>query len=410
MKNLFVDCSTGLAGDMLLAAFLDLGIPREVIEKPLALLGLENAYELKTELNSSYGLRGLRVSVENLETQSPRRLWKDIREMIKAATLPASLQEKVLLVFKTLAIAEASVHGQPLEDVHFHEIGAIDALVDVVGVCAAVDHLSPKQFLCAVPPAGYGTVDTAHGKLPVPAPAVLELARTNLVRLDFGEGFPPGELTTPTGLALMIVLADRFGLPSSLGVSDVGVGLGHRNLGRPNLLRICELDYLDNQDSITFQNELSWQEVVVQESWIDDATPEELAYLSEQLRNAGAIDVSIQPIQMKKGRQGASLTALVAPKDAPLLRLVWFSKGSTIGVRERTEGRWVLPRRSGFCKTSLGKVRVKEVRRPNGQRTLKPEYEDLLALSSKTGHSFEEIRREVLRCQVDFVATCDWSC
>ena len=409
MTALFVDCPTGLAGDMLLAAFLDLGVPRAVIEAPLAGLGLEQGYALTVAEDRSAGLRGLRLSVEGLDLEPPGRLWHDIRALIMEADWSEPLRARVLTVFKALAEAEAAVHGHPIEQVHFHEVGMIDALVDVVGVCAAVEHLAPEQIVCAVPPAGRGKTATAHGFLPVPVPAVLELARRHQICLEVGDDLPACELTTPTGLALMAVLAERFGQPPSLRINAVGVGLGHRTLDRPNILRICELDGFARERSEEEMAGLRWQPVVVQEAWIDDATPEDVAVFSDQLRDAGALDVVSEQVQMKKGRQGVSVKALVTAEQAPGLRVVWFSQGTTLGLREHSHGRWLLPRRGGSCPTPWGSVRVKQVRRPQGILTVKPEHDDLLRLSVETGHSLEELRREVLLASEDFVADEDWT-
>ncbi|KZR81927.1 hypothetical protein PMIT1342_01273 [Prochlorococcus marinus str. MIT 1342] len=409
MTALFVDCPTGLAGDMLLAAFLDLGVPRAVIEAPLAGLGLEQGYALTVAEDRSAGLRGLRLSVEGLDLEPPHRLWHDIRALIMEADWSEPLRARVLTVFKALAEAEAAVHGHPIEQVHFHEVGMIDALVDVVGVCAAVEHLAPEQIVCAVPPAGRGKTATAHGFLPVPVPAVLELARRHQICLEVGDDLPACELTTPTGLALMAVLAERFGQPPSLRINAIGVGLGHRTLDRPNILRICELDGFARERSEEEMAGLRWQPVVVQEAWIDDATPEDVAVFSDQLRDAGALDVVSEQVQMKKGRQGVSVKALVTAEQAPGLRVVWFSQGTTLGLREHSHGRWLLPRRGGSCPTPWGSVRVKQVRRPQGILTVKPEHDDLLRLSVETGHSLEQLRREVLLASEDFVADEDWT-
>ena len=177
MTLALLDCPTGLAGNMLLAALLDLGFPEESLEAPLAALGLEGRYRLRIEERRSAGLRGLHLDVEALEAQPPHRPWGALRQQIQAAPLAPALREKVLAVFGLLAQAEASVHGHPAEAVAFHEVGAIDALVDIVGVCAGLLHLGVDRLVCGVPPAGHGSVTTAHGSLPLPAPAVLEIAR-----------------------------------------------------------------------------------------------------------------------------------------------------------------------------------------------------------------------------------------
>ena len=219
--------------------------------------------------------------MQGLEPDPPARHWAEIRRQIEDAVLEQELQTQVLRVFGALADAEAAVHGCEAEAVHFHEVGAIDALVDVVGVCAAVRHLQPAIVSCTAPPMGHGSVSTAHGVLPVPAPAVLELARRHAVPLKHSEGFPPGELTTPTGLALMATLAERFTPPATFVPVAVGVGLGHRDLDRPNLLRISRLKV-----DAELPSGLRWQPLVVQEAWIDDASPEDLAWLLTRLRDA----------------------------------------------------------------------------------------------------------------------------
>lgn len=268
MSALVIDCPTGLAGDMLLSALLDLGVPESVVHQPLQALGLAKAYALNVEESKSGGLRGLRLTVRSEESNPPHRRWSDLRQLISDASLSPSLKAKVLQVFQALADAEATVHGCAPDQVHFHEIGAIDSLVDVIGVCAGIEHLSPGLIYCTAPPAGHGRVTTAHGVLPVPVPAVLELAKRHQLPLLTGENFPAAELTTPTGLALMAVLADHFHRPSRMEVEAVGIGLGHRSLDRPNLLRMMRI-----RDAT--RTEPGWQELVVQEAWIDDATAEE---------------------------------------------------------------------------------------------------------------------------------------
>ena len=176
MSALVIDCPTGLAGDMLLAAVLDLGVPQAVIHEPLRALGLAEAYRLKVEESKSGGLRGLRLTVISEESNPPHRRWSDLRQLISSASLSPSLKTKVLKVFQALADAEATVHGCASDQVHFHEIGAIDSLVDVIGVCAGLEHLAPDSMFCTPPPTGHGLVTTAHGVLPVPVPAGLELA------------------------------------------------------------------------------------------------------------------------------------------------------------------------------------------------------------------------------------------
>ena len=412
MTTLWVDAPTGLAGDMLLAGLLDLGIPISAIEEPLNCLGLAGCYRIDVAEARSGGLRGKRVSVMGLEDQPPHRHWADIRQQIVEAPLPTSLKDRVLAVFTALAEAESTVHGSSMESVHFHEVGAVDALVDVVGVCAALDQLNPARIFCSPLPAGRGTVRTAHGLLPVPVPAVLELARRHQVPLQQSPDAPEGELVTPTGLALMAVWADRFVPPARFTPALVGVGLGHRELDRPNLVRLI-LDTADqdsaDQDS-AYQESTDaprWQSLVVQEAWLDDATPEDLALLMERLREAGAVDVAAHPLVMKKGRCGHGVIALVEEDAAERVRQVWFNAGTSIGVRERRQGRWLLPRRSGLLDTPWGMLPAKQVKRPDGRLTVKPEADELELMSRRTGCSVADLRAAAVAAP--FISEADWS-
>lgn len=401
-----LDCPTGLAGNMLLAALLDLGVPEAVVNDPLAALGLAGAYALEIEERRSGGLRGLHLAVRVLEAQPPERHWSRLRSQLQQAPLAEALRQRVLAVFGLLAEAEAAVHGHSPERVHFHEVGAVDALVDVVGVCAALLHLGVDQLVCTPPPAGHGTVRTAHGVLPLPAPAVLEIARRRGVPLADADGLPPAELTTPTGLALAACWAERFGLPPAHIPCQVGVGLGSRALDRPNLLRLVLADALDSPGAGALEPsgagaaaapEPHLETVVVQQAQIDDATPEDLAFLIEALRQAGALEAFSQPLTMKKGRPGWLVTALGRPDPAAAARLrqVWWRHGTTLGLREQQQRRWVLPRRSLELETPLGTVRVKQARRPDGRWSSKPEHDDLIALARRHDLAIDLVRATV---------------
>ena len=401
-----VDCPTGLAGDMLLAACLDLGVPPELIHSPLRELGFENAYVLRVEEERNGGLRGLRVDVEGRDPHPPHRIWGELRQRIGNAVLAPSLKARVLSVFTTLADAEASVHGIPAEQVHFHEVGAIDSLVDVVGVCAAMEHLNPLSIWCVPPPAGRGAVATAHGLLPVPAPAVLELARRHGVELRWGDDWPEAELTTPTGLALMAVLADGFGWPEQLAPEAVGTGLGHRQLDRPNLLRLIR----QQAEVFVASNQPRWQDLIIQEAWIDDVSAEAMAWLIQQLREAGALDVACSPLQMKKGRPGTAVTVLVLPEQAADLRRIWWRESPTLGLRERRQGRWVLPRRRGILTTPWGELAAKQMLKPDGSQSVKPERDALQQLARRAGFSPETLWQQISQEKLQFNPEQDWTC
>ena len=396
-----VDCPTGLAGNMLLAALFDLGLPEEVLHAPLAALELTGRYRLQLQERRSGGLRGLHLEVEPLESEPSHRHWGELRQRIAAAPLEPALREQVLAVFGLLAEAEASVHGHAPEEVHFHEVGAIDALVDVVGVCAGLRHFGVQQLVCGVPPAGHGSVQTAHGCLPLPAPAVLELARRRAVPLAASGDFPPAELTTPTGLALMAVLAERFGPAPALLPTGVGVGLGSRTLDRPNLLRLvlAEPTGWDLGGAAASEGDPAsphCEPLLQQQAQLDDASAEDLAFLIEELRGAGAVEVFSQPVQMKKGRPGTLITVLAHPEQAQPLREIWWRLGSSLGVRESLQQRWVLPREIVSLDTPWGPVRIKRSRRPDGTLLCKPEMDDLVELARRHALAPAVLRRTVL--------------
>ncbi len=391
-----LDAPTGLAGNMLLAALLDLGLPEAVVHQPLQALGIGEAYRLVVEERRSGGLRGRHLAVELLEPQPGHRHWGVLQGQLQQVPWPEPLRQKVLAVFGLLAEAEAAVHGHAPERVHFHEVGAIDALVDVVGVCAGLLHLGVSELVCSAPPAGHGTVSTAHGQLPVPVPAVLEIARRRAIPLASSQGFPPAELTTPTGLALAACWADRFGPAPALVPAAIGVGLGSRALDRPNLLRLCLAAAQPGASSGPALRP-ALETVLLQEAQIDDATAEDLAFLADQLRQAGALEVFSQPVAMKKGRSGTLITVIATPEHAEALRAVWWQQGTSLGVREQLQRRWALPRRSRTLTTALGPVRFKEAQRPDGRWSAKPEHDDLIVLSRRHNRCIAEVRELVMR-------------
>lgn len=381
----YLDLPTGVAGDMLLAALLDLGVPERVIDEPLAALGLQSSYRLNCSSGSSAGLRGQQLVVELLEASPPHRHWADLKPQLQGAAWPQPLKTKVLEVFQLLAEAEAHVHGMPAEQVHFHEVGAIDSLVDVIGVCAGLLHLGVQSLWATPPPAGHGQVRTAHGVLPVPAPAVLEIARRRQLPLAGSSGFAPGELTTPTGLALLAVWVDHWESPPAHTPDRIGVGLGQRQLDRPNLLRLA-LPAVAAVDEPAER-----QTVLVQQCQIDDMDAEGLAFLQEQLRAAGALDVFAQPAGMKKGRSGLLLTALALPEQAASLRAIWWEHSSSLGLRENLEQRWVLPRQAVVMESPWGPVAAKAAWTGSRWRC-KPEADALAQMAAEQGLSWAELR------------------
>lgn len=406
MTLALVDCPTGLAGNMLLAALFDLGLPLSAVEAPMAALGLAERYRLVWREQRRGGFRGIHLEVESLEQEPPHRHWGELRQQFGQADWPEALRERVLAVFGLLAEAEAAVHGTAPERVHFHEVGAIDAIADIVGVCAGLLHFGVGRLICAPPPAGHGSVSTAHGPLPLPAPAVLEIARRRAVPLASSAGFAPGELTTPTGLALMACWAESFGPAPDLLPLFTGVGLGSRVLDRPNLLRLTLAEPWPGEVSVSPdippETQLA-QEVeheaaellLVQQAQLDDATAEDLAYLAEALRQAGAVEVFSQAILMKKGRLGTLVTALLPPELGPALRHVWWCHSTSLGLREHLQPRWRLPRQIETWSSPLGEIRRKRSRLPGGGERLKLEHDDLAELARRHNLSLEEVRNRL---------------
>ena len=246
MENILIECSPGISGDMLLGAFYDLGVPKKVIEQPLIDLGLKDLYRLEFIESKSSSIRGIKVKVENIDSSLTKRTWRSIKEVILNGHLEDKLKQIIYEVFESLASAEGKVHGIKSEDVHFHEIGAIDSLVDIIGVCAAFNYLNPKKVYCNEPMLGKGFVETEHGRLSVPPPAVIELIRQKNIKVLSCFDSIEGELSTPTGIALLSNLVDYLQPPSKYTINSYGVGIGNVKFPFPNLVRVYKINSFDN--------------------------------------------------------------------------------------------------------------------------------------------------------------------
>ncbi len=407
MEDILIECSPGISGDMLLGAFYDLGVPKNVIEKPLIDLGLKDLYHLEFKESKSSSIRGIRAKVDNIDFSTFKRTWKSIKELVLNGHLEDNLKQIIYEVFESLANAEGKVHGIKSEDVHFHEIGAIDSIVDIVGVCAAFNYLNPKKVYCNEPMLGKGFVHTEHGKLSVPTPAVIELIRQKNIKVLKSFDSIEGELSTPTGIALLSNLADHLQPPTKYSINSYGVGIGNLKLPFPNLVRVYKIT-LFQDSSINQQINPKCQEISVQEAWIDDQTSEDIGNFVEKLRIEGAYDVSYQAINMKKNRIGFSIQVLLPIEKKEIFRRLWFDYSSTIGVRERTQSRWILLRRRGECSTTFGNVRVKQTLKPDGSITMKPENDEVLRLKIENKISNEEIRKIINDSSNKFKAFENW--
>jgi uncharacterized protein (TIGR00299 family) protein len=383
----YLDCFAGLSGDMLLGALVDAGWPLERLQAVVDTLGMDGV-RVQAETVSKHSLAGTQVSVLAPEAQ-PLRHPADLAALIEQADLPASIRARAANVIDALARAEARVHGVPVEEIHFHEIGAVDTLVDVVGAIAGLEALGVEQVVCAPLPWSHGTVQIAHGRFPVPPPAVAVLL----------EGLPvigtdiEGEMVTPTGAALAAGLAGSFGLMPAMTVSRVGYGAGSRSWpDRPNLLRLV----LGEQNGGT-----SAETLTVLACNLDDMVAEWYGPLIESALRAGALDIWLTPIQMKKGRPAIVVEVLCRPQDALALRTLLFRHTTTLGIRETTVTRWALPRQSHTVATRYGEVRIKEATLDDGTRKFAPEHDDCVAHASEHGVSVREVWLAAMQAEQD---------
>ena len=409
MEDVLIECSPGISGDMLLGAFYDLGVPKQVFEQPLIDLGLKDLYQIDFKESKSCSIRGIKTKVENIDCSPIKRTWKSIKELILNGHLEDKLKKIIYEVFESLAIAEGKVHGIKSDDVHFHEIGAIDSLVDIIGVCAALNYLNPKRVYCNEPILGKGFVQTEHGKLSVPAPAVIELVRQKNIKVLSDWNSIEGELSTPTGIALLANLVDYPEPPSKYSINSYGVGIGNLKFPFPNLVRVYKITSFNN--SSINDNELispKREEIIIQEAWIDDQTPEDISNFVEKLRIEGAYDVSYQAINMKKNRIGFSIQVILPIEKKEFFRRLWFDYSNTIGVRERIQSRWILLRRRGECSTIFGNIKVKQTLKPDGSITMKPENDEVLRLKLEHKKSTAEIREIIKESSRKFIAFENW--
>lgn len=385
MKVLYFDCFAGIAGDMTVAAMVELGLPLDHLRRELAKLPLPASnYQLAVEAVTRKGVAGSLFQVRIAKDQ-PHRHYGDIVAMIDGSSLGAGVKEKAQRIFRRLAEAEAKVHGTQVEQVHFHEVGAVDSIIDIVGAAIGLDYLGVKEVYASPLPLGSGYIETAHGKLPVPAPATAELMRGLPVHGNTG----PGERVTPTGVAIVAALGTAFGPPPPMEVEKIGYGAGSKDFAdMPNLLRLVlgEMAEVPQRD-----------EIVVLETNIDDMSPEIMGFLMERLFAEGALDVTFSPLQMKKNRPGTQVT-VIAPtaKRDDLARLV-MAESTAIGVRYYPAKRLVLSRTIEERHTSLGPVKVKVITDNATIRRTVPEFEECRRLAVERGLPLVDVYRIVDR-------------
>lgn len=380
----YLDCHSGISGDMFLGAMLDAGLAFEDLQRALAALPL-SGYQLSCERFSDKGIRGSRFDVQLSAAEQPARHLSDIVTILQNSPLDPGVRERALAIFRCLAEAEATVHGTSIEEVHFHEVGAVDAIVDIVGAAWAVETLGIAQIYASPLPLSSGHVKTAHGLLPVPAPATLEILRR--VSAPWRPVPADGEMVTPTGAAILATLA-RFETPA-LAVKRVGYGFGRKQFPWPNCLRACLGRPLNVPATPGELPESDW--VSVLECNIDNMTGELLGDLLERLLVAGALDVSYLPLQMKKNRPAVMLTVICQVDDTERLAQFVLAETSTLGVRVQQVQRRKARRSQEQIITPLGPLLVKVKRLGTRVISAAPEYEECRRLARARQVSLEEV-------------------
>jgi len=372
MKTAFLDCFSGISGDMFVGALLDAGLEFESLKAALSGLPLEGV-EVKAVREGRHGIFGTRFVVDIREGGHPHRSFEDIRGIIGESGLDDRVKHRSLAVFQALAEAEGKIHNQPPDRVHFHEVGAADSIVDIVGGVFGVHSLKIDRIHASALPLGSGFTDTQHGPIPLPAPAALNLLHGVPV---YDSGLMK-ELVTPTGAALVKVLSTSFGPMPSFTLERTGYGVGARDLpDRPNLLRL--LVGVEHGESLS-------DTVVVLESNLDDCPPEMTGYLSERLLEAGALDVLLLPAHMKKNRPGVLIQVLGRPEHKGILEQIILTESTTLGVRSRIASRRVLERSLLQVESPWGPMTVKAAVGLDGRRRVFPEYESCRKIARENG-------------------------
>src|SRR5487761_83249 len=383
----YLDCPSGISGDMLLGALLGAGAPEDRLRAMLATIPL-GPYKFKTSQVVRAGLAGNRVEITTPEPQ-PHRHLSHIEKLLTESGLSHGAREKALAVFRRLAEAEGKLHAQPIEKVHFHEVGAVDAILDIAGACAGLELLGISELWCSPLNVGGGSIKAAHGTLPVPAPATAELLRGIPV---YSSGIE-GELVTPTGAALVSTLAVHFGSLPPMSIESIGYGAGTQDFpGHPNLARLMVGEKTEKPDAAS-------DTVAVIQASVDDMSPQIYAYFMEQALASGALDVSCSPAQMKKNRPGLELTVLCAPEHVERLAGIIFEQTTTLGLRIQEARRIILERETVSVETPYGAVCVKVARRKGRVMNAAPEYEDCQRIARESSVPLKEV---MLAAQVAF--------
>ena len=442
MRIAYLECFSGISGDMFIGALVGAGVSPKLLEETVAALNIGARLEISSVVRNSISATKADVWISDREKDRPRdgentfhqqahththaqagmpvphahhhphehehpvveddryhhdehahgRHLSEIKKIVSGAAISKKAKQRALAIFQALGEAEATIHNVPIEKIHFHEVGAVDAIVDIVCAAVASEALGVDEWVCSPVNVGGGTVQCAHGRLPVPAPATVELLRGIPI---YSSGVDK-ELTTPTGAAIVKTLASKFGPIPSFKIEATGYGAGTRDFPtHANVLRISVGEAIESARTTT--PEL----VSVLEANIDDMNPQVFGYVMDRLLESGALDVFGTPIQMKKSRPGMLLSVLAQPEDAQRLAKIIFAETTTLGVRIREEQRQTLPRRAEVVCTRWGEVRMK-IGNLNGTVTnYQPEYEDCRHIASEHGIPLKRVMQEAIRIYLD---------
>ena len=403
MRALFYQPSCGIAGDMHIAALIELGVPEQHLREQLNKLTLSAEFQLTLSPAAKMGINGTHAKVTT-EDQHDHRHHSTIVKLITAANFTPGIEQRALGIFQAIAEAEGKIHNVTPDKVHFHEVGAIDSIVDIVAAAICIEYLQPDIILSNAIEVGSGMVDCAHGRFPVPAPATQEL----LAQAPCTYGGTDGECTTPTGAAILGVSVDEF-LPKGIFQPEkVGYGVGYKDFAIPNVLRVVLGEYQGGDSTRPAGEGFSVQNLELHhykiEANIDDMNPEAYEPLIDALFTAGAGDVYLTPIIMKKGRPAHCITALSHKDKVDAISDTLLNLSTTIGLRIVPFAKRVLSRELKQIKTRYGSVQVKEVIQPNGQKRWKAEYSDVAHIAEAQKLNFQQVNSEIM---LDIAASYD---
>lgn len=395
-KALLYECFAGISGDMHLGALIDVGVPADYLCQELGRLELAPEFTLAVEAANKLGVRGTKVTVRLApDAARPARDLAAIKGIIERAGYAPPIRDRAFAMFNAIAAAEAKSHGVPVASVHFHEVGATDSIVDIVGAAIGLHQLAVDAVYCGPVEVGAGTVRCAHGLFPVPAPATAELLKGTPCHY----GGVNGEATTPTGAAILKCAVNAFRAPAAFAADAVGYGLGQRDFAIPNALRLTIGEATEAQSAIASERQaaLETETNIEVECNIDDMTAEAFAPLMDALFAKGARDVFLTSIVMKKSRPGTKVSVLAGPAELDSVLDELFAVSTTIGVRLREVTKRMLPRRERTVRTPLGDVRVKVVTLPNGATRWKCDHDDIAAIAARAGTAYLAAKADVER-------------